>query len=231
MKFDVVAKNRDRGQDIQDKAIAKGFEYDPHNPDFILSVGGDGTFLFAERTRPGIPKLLVRDSLVCYQCRELPLDKMLGAIQDGKIQIQELMKLDAICASGRLVAVNDIVLRNQNPTVALRFQVAIDDRVVAEGVRGDGLVVATPFGSTGYYHSVTRSCFDRGWAVGFNNSIEPRQPLLLSNRDRLEVKIIRTCAQLAADNDPMIFEIQESETVEVSPSSQFARLVIEKDVV
>lgn len=227
MKFDVVAKNRDRRQDIQEKAIAKGFEYDPHNPDFILSVGGDGTFLFAERTRPGIPKLLVRDSLVCYKCSEMPLEKMLGAIQDGQTQIQELVKLEATCPKGQLLAVNDVVLRNKNPTVALRFQVKVDNGVVADGVRGDGVVVATQFGSTGYYRSVTRSDFDRGWAVGFNNPIEPREPLFLANDAQLKVTITRNCAQLAVDNHPLMFKVAESEVVSITQSKQVARLLVE----
>ena len=37
-----------------------GFSYTRLKPDFVVSLGGDGTFLVAERLYPGVPKLIAR---------------------------------------------------------------------------------------------------------------------------------------------------------------------------
>lgn len=225
MKFDLVAKNRDRGEDIKAKTLARGFTYDADNPDFIITVGGDGTFLVAERDRPGIPKLLVRDSLVCFKCHNEPFSEMLDAIETGESLIKEFIKIQAISSIGQLLAVNDVVLRNHNPTVAIRLQVAVDGEVVEEMVIGDGVVVATPFGATGYYQSVTRSTFEQGIGVGFNNSTQPKSPLVLSEDSQLTLKILRSQGSLAVDNNPNILTLTEGNEITVKKAPEVARLV------
>jgi NAD+ kinase len=225
VKFDIVAKNPDRGEDIKAKTLARGFTYDPENPDFIITVGGDGTFLIAERDRAGIPKLLVRDSLVCFKCNNEPFGEMLDAMETGDSFIKEFIKIQATYPNGQLIGVNDVVLRNQNPTVAIRLEMTVDGEVVEEMLIGDGVVVATPFGATGYYQSVTRSTFEKGIGVGFNNPTRPKDPLILSEDSQLTLKIIRAPGQLAVDNNPNIITLGEGDLITVKKAPEVARLI------
>ncbi|MEQ9236590.1 MAG: hypothetical protein RIG66_21175 [Coleofasciculus sp. E2-BRE-01] len=160
--FSIYAKNPEKGQQVKSQVEKQGFKYSETFPDFIITVGGDGTYLEAERIKPGIPKLLVKDSLVCFKCHNEPLDEMLAMIQAEKSQFKEIIKLEAIHDKGRLLAVNDILLRNENPIHAIRFKVSLNQDEVDSNLIGDGVVVATPFGATGYYRSVTRSTFSQG---------------------------------------------------------------------
>jgi NAD+ kinase len=223
--FFIYAKNPDMGETVKAQTEQYGFRYVEHDPDFVITVGGDGTFLEAERSLPGIPKLLVRDSLVCFRCHDEPLDKMLDMIQSGRGCIQTLMKLEAIHGNGQIQAVNDIVLRNKHPVRALRFKLSVDGEAVDDNVVGDGIVAATPFGATGYYRSVTRSTFQRGFGLAFNNATEPRSPLLLPDSAELTIEITREQGQLVADNNLDIVTVQTGDRVTIRKATAVGRLV------
>jgi len=77
---------------------------------------------------------------------------------------------------GEFGALNEISLHHASPTLATVFVPRIRDRgetVGFERVVGDGILVATPFGSTGYYRSITGGQFTDGLGVAFNNVHTP----------------------------------------------------------
>lgn len=87
------------------------------------------------------------------------------------------------------------------------------------------MVVATPFGSTGYYQSVTRSTFERGIGLAFNNSTEEKAPLLLNEDTELTIEIVRGKGELAADNNPQILVVDEGDRIVIRKASQVGRLI------
>lgn len=62
--FSVSAKLPKLALSLRQKAETFGLVYDDRNPDFMITLGGDGTFILAESAFPGLPKLPVRDSLI-----------------------------------------------------------------------------------------------------------------------------------------------------------------------
>lgn len=90
---------------------------------------------------------------------------------------------------------------------------------------GDGVVAATPFGSTAYYHSITRTTFDQGIGIAFNNCTGTTEPLRLGDNARLDVRIVRSDAHLSVDNHPELFALSEGDTVSVRRAEQETRLV------
>mgnify|MGYP006301697115 CR=1 FL=1 len=224
--FAVTAKNEEKAQEVKDTARPLGFVHDPESPDFIVSVGGDGTFLISERKMPGVPKLLVRDSLICYKCHDEPLEEMLQIIREGGWRIVEMMKLRGRAQDWSALAVNEIVVRNVDPRHALRFHLKIDGERVGETLIGDGIIVSTPFGSTGYYRSVARETFSEGIGVAFNNLTEHRDPLNLGEEAEIALEIIRGTAHLSADNHPDVAEFGAGTRVRVGREpGEKARLV------
>ncbi|MBD3317503.1 MAG: hypothetical protein GF344_17065, partial [Chitinivibrionales bacterium] len=167
--YAIFAKNPQRVPELKAIAEMRGFTYDPEFPQFMITIGGDGTFLLAEHRYPGIPKLLVRDSLICYKCHNEPIDEMLRIIAEGRYLIKEILKLRAAFNASGPLAANDIIIRNTDPRHALRFRLTIDATSEDDILIGDGVVVATPFGSTGYFRSITRQSFFEGIGLGFNN--------------------------------------------------------------
>jgi NAD+ kinase len=198
--FAVFARRHGKVDEVRRVAESMGFRYDPADPDVVISVGGDGTFLYAERQTPGVPKLLVRDSLVCYKCHNEPLDQVLQLIREGDFRLMESPKLRVRCGAWKHLAANDVVVRNSDPRHALRFRLARDKREAGDTLIGDGIVAATPFGSTGYFRSVSRHTVAGGFGVAFNNLTEPREPLQLGVDTTVHIEIVRGTARVAVDN-------------------------------
>lgn len=223
--FWVYAKHEEKVGEVRELAESLGFVADAEQPDFIISLGGDGTFLICERECPGVPKLPVRDSMICFKCHDEPLDAALQMIRRRDHRIEEHIKLWAVCQEKRLLAANDVVVRNKDPRHALRFRLAVDGESLDDLFIGDGVVVATPFGATGYYGSVTGETFEQGIGLAFNNPTDGREPIHLSADAEVVPEVVRSDAHLAVDNNPDLTVVGEGDTVTVSRADEVVRLI------
>lgn len=217
MKIQLVGKN---AQDIEPLVKGLGFEVVTSNPEVILSYGGDGTLLYAERTYPGIPKLPIRNSLICKKCPKHDEKVLLQNLLNGKLKLKEYKKLETTFLYTTLYALNDFVIRNRYPIHTIRFKIPPSERLIL----GDGIVVSTPFGSTGYFKSITRKTFDNGFGVAFNNITEEVKPLFLKDNDKVTFKLIRGAATLSFDNNPDIFNIDEGSEITFKLSDKTAKI-------
>ena len=125
--------------------------------DLLICFGGDGTILHAARDAAlhGVPILGVNMGSVGFMAElersELPL---LAPLAHGMYTIEERMMLDVKALRGEKLISQDIAL---NDTVISKGSVArvAEMEVMADGVKvtsitGDGVIVATPTGSTAY---------------------------------------------------------------------------------
>jgi NAD+ kinase len=85
---------------------------------------------------------------------------------------------------------------------------------------GDGLVVATPFGSTGYFRNITHSLFRVGIGLAFNNCSDPVDHIIVRNDTVIRAEVIRGPAVLVADNDPARLDLDEGDVVTFSQCEQ-----------
>ncbi|MBD5119450.1 MAG: NAD(+)/NADH kinase [Clostridiales bacterium] len=149
----------DQGSKLEiPSGVALGqLEEELEDADVLVCFGGDGTILHAahEANARGIPILGVNLGSIGFMAElehgELSL---LARLAGGKFGIERRMMLD-ICVrrEGRCVfseqALNDAVLTKGAVARVLDLEVT-GDRVVISSFSGDGLVVATPTGSTAY---------------------------------------------------------------------------------
>ncbi len=177
-----------------------GFQPVRRDADLVLCHGGDGTLLRAARDWPALPKLPARVGARSRLCPRHELPAILERLRSGDLPRDELPQLELRLGSRAYLAVNDVVLRNESPATAVRFRLLADGRDSGE-VTGDGLVFATPFGSTGYYRSITRRRVETGLGIAFNNSTEPRAPIVVDGGRPVEVELLRGPAMLVPDND------------------------------
>ncbi|MCK5834456.1 MAG: NAD(+)/NADH kinase [Lentisphaeria bacterium] len=185
------------------------------DPDLIITHGGDGTLLGAEREYPGIPKLALRDCKSNPKCAEHPLEKVLQ--QD--LKAESFIKLQVTDQHGNvLTGINDIVLHNADPCSAIRYRIWIDGKPFLQQIVGDGVVASTPFGSSAYYKSITGSTFDVGFGLAFNNSTEPMNHLVLSETSDIEIMVTRGPAILFSDNTSDRLTVNEGERIKISVS-------------
>lgn len=202
-----------------------GFKIVANKPDFVFSYGGDGTLLRAEFLFPGVPKVILRKSSVCKLCSPLSNEEIIKRIHQKNFSLREFWKLDAIFGTDHLVALNEIVIHNKNPQHGIRYRVFLDKTDLGKEFIGDGLVVATPFGSTGYYRSIADSYFELGIGIAFNNSTEQADSLVVKEQRQIKVLITRGPALLYADNQTKIINLKEQDLVLIKKSSQVARIV------
>lgn len=208
---------------VQAAAARFGLEVVRRGGDVVLCHGGDGTLLRAERWHPGLPKLTVRPARSTRPCAEHELSAVLGALVAGSLVEERLQRLELGLGASRGFALNDVVLRNDNPALAVRFRLAVDGGPPEESV-GDGLVAATPFGSTGYFHSITRQRFDAGLGLAFNNCTVVRPPRILAEGSRVEVEVVRGPAALVHDNDPRSVVLREGGSFCLALAAEPARV-------
>ena len=225
MRFNVVAKTEEKIKDARKALEKEGFEYSD-KPEIVFCIGGDGTFLIAERRFPGILKVLTRDSKTCKNCHEHTIEEISKVIKAGKYKIREIRKIKAIFKGKELIGVNDVVLRNSLPTEALRFSLLIDGKTIAEEVIGDGLVISTPYGSGAYFNSITRKKFEKGIGIAFNNAHEEKAPVFLNGDEKIEVEINRGPGVLVSDNNREFVELNSGDKFVVQEIDEVARVVV-----
>jgi NAD+ kinase len=126
--------------------------------DIIVTLGGDGTILAAAALAAplGIPILGVHMGQFGFIAEAHPdsLEQHLEAFLDGRAHIEERMMLNCeVVREGVRVAaaesLNDVVLTKGSMTRMLRMSTAFGDHPPME-FPADGVVVATPTGSTAY---------------------------------------------------------------------------------
>jgi len=188
-------------------------------PDLVISHGGDGSLLGAERLYPGIPKCPIRDRKQNPKC---PLHSELDTLKNlfsGKLEQSCLEKVQAhMDDSLALEGLNDLVLSRELVSSAIRYRVWVDDKLVRSQVVSDSLLIATPFGSTGYFQSITHGNFKTGIGLAFNNAMDGPDFTVLASDTKITVQILRGPALLAADNNPDMLPLKDQDCIQVQLS-------------
>jgi len=206
-------------EDLVGKLNAFPVETVETRPDVVISYGGDGSLLGAERDFPGVPKCPIRDSRSCPKCDRHGDEAILDRLVRHALSETRIIKLQATREEGEFVAgINDVIVNKEQISSAVRYRLWIDGELYKDQIVGDGLVIATPFGSTGYYRSITHSSFRVGMGLAFNNSTEPLDHLVISDGSVVELEIIRGPAVLLADNDPKRIPLAQQDRVRVTKS-------------
>ena len=182
-------------------------------PELIITYGGDGALLGAERDYPGIPKLPLRDSATAPTCALHQAESIIKDFLNGKLKKNERPRLQASAPGGELSGINDLVIHPLEYTSALRCRVFINGTLHSQDVVGDGICFASAHGSTAYYRSITRGTFQIGVGLAFNNSSEAVNYLVLPENSVIRIEITRGPGLLMADNDPRKIEVAVGESI------------------
>lgn len=191
----------DKTKEITELVEKTGFDVVNNNPEIVASYGGDGTFMKAENEFPGVLKFPIKKSKICKLCHNLPTEEILRKVFVGEYIIREEIKIEAIFKDIKIIGLNEIIVHNIDPRRAIRYEIFVNGKKVGNEIIGDGVVISTPHGSTGYYRSITDSFFEVGVGVAFNNSTEQSDHMVLKESSEIVVKIIRGKAIAYADNN------------------------------
>lgn len=242
MKFAIVSKNNT--QSIVETINMFGHDIDNKKPDFVITYGGDGAILFSERKYPGIPKITLRaNSSIGFKCMydENQLEDVIINIDNGEYKIKEEMKLEATFQGKKYLALNEVQIHNYSPIKAIRLSVFIEidkgnteikKQPVCDNVISDGVVIATPFGSTAYYYSIGGEKFDKGVGITINNQSNPNKirykPIVIDEGfdSEIRIKIIRDDGLLLFDNDNNMIKVKGGDEILVKIAKTKAKFVV-----
>lgn len=129
--------------------------------DLSVSVGGDGTMLRAVSLSRGVPVLGVNLGALGFLAEVEPEDAIPAVMRlaDGEYDVEERMTIegtvaaDGVAAGETHRALNDITVEKQNAERMISVELKVNGEAFTS-VRADGVVVATPTGSTAYAFSL-----------------------------------------------------------------------------
>ena len=203
----------------------KGLVDVSEDPEVILTYGGDGLLLGSERQWPGVPKLPLRNSRHGKKCEPHQIEEALERLIQGDLRRRTHIKICAEAKGQVCVGLNDVLVHNSQPTSGVRYRVWIDEKEFSDEIVGDGVVVATPFGSTAYYRSITRGIFRVGIGLAFNNSTEQVDHMVLHEDSVIRVHVTRGPAVVAADNNPEGISLDDDDEVVIRRADESAVLL------
>ena len=122
------------------------------NSDFIIAIGGDGTILHIaqDAVRYDVPVLGINAGRVGFLATiEREETELIAKIALGDYQIENRMLIEASVGTENCWAVNDIVLTRGEYSRIVDIDILCDGNPLYS-LRGDGVILATPTGSTAY---------------------------------------------------------------------------------
>lgn len=129
----------------------KGVAQSKLDVDMLIIAGGDGTILHALHQTTA-PVLTINTGSVGFLA-ELQVEEVergIGKVLDGKFMLDERMRLKSTVNGRRMLdATNEVVVHTAAVSKMMTLELAIDGTYV-DTIRADGLIVATPTGSTSY---------------------------------------------------------------------------------
>jgi NAD+ kinase len=223
-------------------------ERKPESAGLALSLGGDGTMLRTVKMLrgAGVPIIGVNIGLLGYLTEVEPpaltaaLQRWTAGSEVGEWRIEERMMLDAALHRSALdggdgvrqvetwTALNESVIEKQEAGHTVRLLVRID-RAVFTSYAADGLIIATPTGSTAYSLSARGPVVSPKHRALLLTPVSPHmlfdRSLVLDPDEEVEIEVIgHRPATLSIDGQTAA-SLNEGDTVVVKASTSVARFV------
>jgi len=165
--------------------------------DLIIVFGGDGTLLGAARKFIDIeiPILGINMGTVGF-LTDVNIENFESVISDvfnGNYILEERSLVEAQFSGQEIFGLNEVLIHSGSYAQLMRYRLLIDGKTVYEQ-RSDGLIVATPTGSTAYALSAGGSIVHPElniWNIipMMSQSLSSR-PLIVSNKKSMEIQLI-----------------------------------------
>jgi NAD+ kinase len=199
---------------------------------FAISLGGDGTMLRTVQltARTGVPVIGVNVGLLGYLAEVDPegYDNAIDRVVAGDYKIEERMMIEAVLGDRNWLALNEAVVEKLEPGHTVRLKVAIAGADFTT-YAADGLIVATPTGSTAYSLSARGPIVSPTHRAMLLTPVSPHmlfdRSLVLSPHEPVEIEVIgHRPATLSIDGQPTA-TLEPGATVLCRPAEVSARFV------
>jgi len=182
----------------------------PAQVDLLIVLGGDGTLISVARQVGDLPVPILGVNLgslgFLTEITQRELPAMLNQIVQGEFEVSDRMMLDAVIyRDGQEVAeytvLNDVVINKGALARIIDMQTSVDGSHLTT-FKADGLIIATPTGSTGYNLAAGGPII----YPGINSLvITPICPHMLTNRPIIVSDEARIQIEVKFDDDVVFF--------------------------
>ena len=223
--------NNDKGEYLSHKEFSE-------NIDLLVVFGGDGTLLNSARQylEYEIPILGVNMGNVGF-LTDIKVENFHTSMQeilDGNYKIEERNLVSAKFNDNHLYGLNEVVIHSGAYAQLMRYRLNVNDRVVYEQ-RSDGLIIATPTGSTAYSLSAGGPIIHPSldvWTIipMLPQSISSR-PFVISSNEKVEMELFEgpsENAKICVDGQKDI-DVPYGLNISISKTKKTLKLVHPKD--
>ena len=205
--------------------------------DLAIVVGGDGTMLGAARdlVRHHVPLVGINQGRLGFMTDIGHADVFTGvtAILEGHYSIEERTLLDAEITRGgashlRTIALNEAVIGKGSQGRLIEFELSVDGEFVYT-LRADGMIVATPTGSTAYAMSaqgpILHPAVPALALVPLNPHTLSARPVSVSDRSVIEIVLVRAMDARAHFDGFALADMAENDRMVLKRSADSVRFV------
>ncbi len=179
-KIAILHNNTNNALDIYHKLRAKFKIFSPEEADIIVIIGGDGGMLHILHQYMYLNKPFygVNSGSIGFMMNELSLDNFIGNLQNSKITDLYPLKMEVEDIEGNFfeaIAINEVsIFRKTNQTA--KFSIVVNGITQMNSLLADGIIVATPVGSSAYNLSAGGQIIPLGSKVLALTPISPFRP-------------------------------------------------------
>ena len=238
----VVGHLDSRGVDVQveaETALALGMpgrsaDLGEMDVDFIVAVGGDGTILRAAMLlrEPETPILGVNLGKRGFLTEASPGDVRLALdrVLEGDYRLEECVKLSSRCLELEEAfpdSLNEVLVASSLPSKVLEMRLSVDGERIIE-IQADGVLVATPTGSTAYNLSAGGSILAPGVQAMILTTICPYsyfRSLVAPLSSRVRIELLKKADAFAIIDGRVHTALKPKSTIEVWASPHRARFI------
>jgi len=206
--------------------------------DLMIAIGGDGTMLHAARKAApdNIPLVGINRGYLGFLADIAPdtFSDDLDSIFSGHGQEEKRLLLDAqLLKNDRVIkhdiALNDVVLKNDNSGRMMHFDSSIDNEYVNTHY-GDGLIVSSPTGSTAYALSCGGPILSPELPVMSLTPICPHtlsdRPIVVAANSQVQIKLHKRTQSAEISLDGIAFgNLEKAMTLQVTASKHQLTLI------
>jgi len=232
-----VLLERETAASVGENGAVADFDEIGRSADLAIVLGGDGTMLAAARNlaHRKVPLAGINQGRLGFMT-DIALSEMdasVGAILEGRHTIEERALIEAeILREGRrlmsTVALNEAVVSKGSQARLIEFKLSIDGEHVY-ALRADGVIVATPTGSTAYALSAQGPILQptvRAFAlVPLNPHVLSARPVSVSDASVIEIELVRAVDARAHFDGFALTDLHEGDRLVLKRSADAIRFV------
>lgn len=204
--------------------------------DIIISVGGDGTMLDTLYKARFYDKPVLGLNLgklgFLAEVNTDEIDQLIEEIKNETFTVEERMVIEGTCIGHqveKLYAINDIVIDKAGWPKMIEINITVNSEYFTNFV-ADGLITATPTGSTGYALSTGGPVVSPGTDVITLSPISPHsltmRPFVLSGKDEILIRAESMHKEILVDCDGQrVFAFKPPLEIKISRSNKPVKLV------